>query len=205
MSFLFAGRLPGNTQSHSRGQSLPAESNWELNCEELHAAGQGESTLYSPTGIKNKNSLLLPKVTWANRWHLIRSGKSEYGVGWAWISSLIEEINPDCDSNVTWREISLLIRFPQLVILIHSFEQPSLLTALFMQVTATDHLSPHQKVNSTINIVLLDENDNSPTFRDTPYRREIFHNMTAGMAILQVLEILSTNDIFSWMHAWVLA
>lgn len=121
MSFLFAGRLPGNTQSHSRGQSLPAGSSWELNCEELHSAGQGDSTLYSPTGIKNKNSQLLPKVTWANRWNLIRSGKSEYGVSWAWISSLIEEINPDCDSNVIWREIPLLIQFPQLVLLIHLF------------------------------------------------------------------------------------
>ncbi|XP_008939523.1 PREDICTED: protocadherin Fat 4-like, partial [Merops nubicus] len=55
-----------------------------------------------------------------------------------------------------------------------------------LQVTARDHLSPYDEVNSTINIVLLDENDNSPTFRGTPYRQEIFINMTAGMSILQV-------------------
>lgn len=91
----------------------------------------------------------------------------------------------------TCTSYSSVLLFPQ-----HAFEQPSPLTALFLQVTATDHLPPHGKVNSTINIVLLDENDNSPTFRDTPYRQEIFCNMTAGMAILQVLEILSTNDIF---------
>ncbi|KAL9863596.1 protocadherin Fat 4-like [Geothlypis trichas] len=41
-------------------------------------------------------------------------------------------------------------------------------------------------MSSPINIVLLDENDNSPTFTDTPYRRDIFLNMTAGMALLQV-------------------
>ncbi|XP_056344157.1 protocadherin Fat 4-like [Oenanthe melanoleuca] len=58
--------------------------------------------------------------------------------------------------------------------------------SIHLQVTATDHLSPYEKVNSTINIVLLDENDNSPTFRDTPYRQYIFLNMTAGMDILQV-------------------
>lgn len=77
----------------------------------------------------------------------------------------------------------------------HSFEQHRLLTALSLQVTARDHLAPHQKVSSPINIVLLDENDNSPTFTDTPYRRNIFLNMTAGMALLQVLDILSKNDI----------
>ncbi|KAI1240359.1 hypothetical protein IHE44_0008776 [Lamprotornis superbus] len=58
--------------------------------------------------------------------------------------------------------------------------------SIHLQVTATDHLPPHEKVNSTINIMLLDENDNSPTFRDTSYRKDIFLNMTAGMDILQV-------------------
>ncbi|XP_072783487.1 protocadherin Fat 4 isoform X1 [Taeniopygia guttata] len=58
--------------------------------------------------------------------------------------------------------------------------------SIHLQVTARDHLPPHQTVNSSINIMLLDENDNSPTFRDTPYRQDIFLNMTAGMAILQV-------------------
>ncbi|XP_074673251.1 protocadherin Fat 4-like isoform X1 [Strix aluco] len=55
-----------------------------------------------------------------------------------------------------------------------------------LQVTARDDLSPYDEVHSTINILLLDENDNSPTFRGTPYQQEIFINMTAGMSILQV-------------------
>ncbi|XP_059699426.1 protocadherin Fat 4-like [Haemorhous mexicanus] len=58
--------------------------------------------------------------------------------------------------------------------------------SIHLQVSARDHLPPHQNVSSPINIVLLDENDNSPTFTDTPYRRDIFLNMTAGMALLQV-------------------
>ncbi|XP_010132124.1 PREDICTED: protocadherin Fat 4-like [Buceros rhinoceros silvestris] len=58
--------------------------------------------------------------------------------------------------------------------------------SLQLQVIARDHLSPYQEANSTINILLLDENDNSPTFRGTPYKQDIFINMTAGMSILQV-------------------
>ncbi|XP_010288229.1 PREDICTED: protocadherin Fat 4-like, partial [Phaethon lepturus] len=54
------------------------------------------------------------------------------------------------------------------------------------EVTARDHLPPYNEVHSTINILLLDENDNSPTFRGTPYKQDIFINMTAGMSILQV-------------------
>ncbi|XP_017677245.1 PREDICTED: protocadherin Fat 4-like [Lepidothrix coronata] len=55
-----------------------------------------------------------------------------------------------------------------------------------LQVTARDHLPPHSEAHSPINILLLDENDNSPTFRGTPYEQDLFLNMTAGMAILQV-------------------
>ncbi|XP_027549048.1 protocadherin Fat 4-like [Neopelma chrysocephalum] len=56
-----------------------------------------------------------------------------------------------------------------------------------LQVTARDHLPPHGTSRvSPINILLLDENDNSPTFRGTPYEQELFLNMTPGMAILQV-------------------
>ncbi|KAK2531739.1 Kiaa1841, partial [Columba guinea] len=58
--------------------------------------------------------------------------------------------------------------------------------SVHLQVTARDHLPPYDEVHSPINIVLLDENDNSPTFRDTPYKQDIFTNMTAGMSILQV-------------------
>ncbi|KAM6407361.1 protocadherin Fat 4-like [Pluvialis apricaria] len=60
------------------------------------------------------------------------------------------------------------------------------ISSIHLQVTARDHLPPNKEVNSTINILLLDENDNSPTFRGTPYKRDIFTNMTAGMSILQV-------------------
>ncbi|KAK2523218.1 hypothetical protein Q9966_012281 [Columba livia] len=58
--------------------------------------------------------------------------------------------------------------------------------SVHLQVTARDHLPPYDEVHSPINIVLLDENDNSPTFKDTPYKQDIFTNMTAGMSILQV-------------------
>ncbi|KAM6367546.1 protocadherin Fat 4-like [Alca torda] len=58
--------------------------------------------------------------------------------------------------------------------------------SIHLQVTARDHLSPYGEAHATINILLLDENDNSPTFRGTPYKRDIFTNMTAGMSILQV-------------------
>ncbi|XP_010212718.1 PREDICTED: protocadherin Fat 4-like, partial [Tinamus guttatus] len=58
--------------------------------------------------------------------------------------------------------------------------------SIHLQVAARDHLPPYYEVQSAINILLLDENDNSPTFTDTPYQREIFINMTAGMSILQV-------------------
>ncbi|XP_075004052.1 protocadherin Fat 4-like [Calonectris borealis] len=58
--------------------------------------------------------------------------------------------------------------------------------SIHLQVTARDHLPPYNEGHSTINIVLLDENDNSPTFRGTPYKQDVFINMTAGMSILQV-------------------
>ncbi|KAM6084893.1 protocadherin Fat 4-like [Theristicus caerulescens] len=60
------------------------------------------------------------------------------------------------------------------------------ISSIHLQVTARDHLPRYGEVNSTINILLLDENDNSPTFRGTPYKQDIFINMTAGMSILQV-------------------
>lgn len=44
--------------------------------------------------------------------------------------------------------------------------------------------------------MLLDENDNNPTFRGTPYKQDIFINMTTGMTILQVIEVLKKSDIF---------
>ncbi|XP_021248692.1 protocadherin Fat 4-like isoform X2 [Numida meleagris] len=58
--------------------------------------------------------------------------------------------------------------------------------SIHLQVTARDHLSPYDEVQSAINILLLDENDNSPNFTDTQYEQVIFINMTAGMSILQV-------------------
>ncbi|OXB76138.1 UNVERIFIED_CONTAM: hypothetical protein H355_005349, partial [Colinus virginianus] len=61
-------------------------------------------------------------------------------------------------------------------------------TASFFKVTARDHLSPYDEAQSAINILLLDENDNSPTFTGTKYEQVIFINMTAGMSILQVLQ-----------------
>lgn len=77
-----------------------------------------------------------------------------------------------------------------------AFDQNNNFTASFLKVTVKDHLPPYYEVHSTINILLLDENDNNPTFRGTPYKQDIFINMTAGMSILQVLEVLSKNDIF---------
>ncbi|XP_064304617.1 cadherin EGF LAG seven-pass G-type receptor 2 [Phalacrocorax carbo] len=59
--------------------------------------------------------------------------------------------------------------------------------SIHLQVAARDHLSLYNEVHSAINILLLDENDNSPTFRGTPYKQDIFNNMTAGMSILQVV------------------
>lgn len=64
------------------------------------------------------------------------------------------------------------------------------------KVTARDHLSPYDEAQSAINVLLLDENDNNPTFTDTRYEQVIFINMTAGMSILQVLEVLIINDTF---------
>ncbi|OXB76137.1 UNVERIFIED_CONTAM: hypothetical protein H355_005348 [Colinus virginianus] len=58
--------------------------------------------------------------------------------------------------------------------------------SIHLQVTARDHLSPYDEAQSAINILLLDENDNSPTFTGTKYEQVIFINMTAGMSILQV-------------------
>ncbi|XP_010150028.1 PREDICTED: protein dachsous-like, partial [Eurypyga helias] len=55
-----------------------------------------------------------------------------------------------------------------------------------LQVTARDHSPPYNEAHFTINILLLDENDNSPAFRGTPYKQHIFINMTAGMSVLQV-------------------
>lgn len=92
MSFLCAGRLPGNTQSHSRGQSLPADSSWDPNCEELHAAGQGESTLCSPTGIKNKPAPFQGKLRpTAETWSVPAGG---------WTLSMDQQLN--------WRKKSRL-------------------------------------------------------------------------------------------------
>lgn len=92
-------------------------------------------------------------------------------------------------------------RSSYLLLLEHAFEQSSNFTASFLKVTARDHLSPYHEVHSAINILLQDENDNSPTFRGTPYEQDLFINMTAGMSILQVLDVLSKNDIFmSWMY-----
>lgn len=117
MSSLFAGRLPGNAHSHSRWQSLPAKSSWDPNCEEFHAAGQGESTFYSPPGIKNK-----PAAFQGNLSQQVRPDLSwQEAKPWVWISSLIEESNPDFYIKVFWREIPLLIQFTQPVVLIHPF------------------------------------------------------------------------------------
>lgn len=149
-----------------------------------------------------KTSLLLSKVIWGQQ---VRPDLSwQEAEPWVWISSfnwrnksrlwqqcyLEGNTTADTVSSACNSHLSFLL-LPQ-----NAFEQHSPLTALFLQVTARDHLPPNEEVNSTINIVLLDENDNSPTFRDTPYRRDIFLNMTAGMAILQVLEKLSKNDVF---------
>ncbi|CAM5145461.1 unnamed protein product [Natator depressus] len=59
--------------------------------------------------------------------------------------------------------------------------------SILLQVKARDHLSPYFEAHSTVTISLLDENDNSPAFEGTPYKQQIFSNMTAGMPILQVV------------------
>lgn len=115
-----------------------------------------------------------------------------------WISSLFEESSPDyLEGNTTSDAVysACDCRSPFLLLIEHAFEQSNNFTASFLKVAARDHLPPNDEVHSTINILLLDENDNSPTFRGTPYKQDIFINMTAGMSILQVLEVLSKNDI----------
>ncbi|XP_043399090.1 protocadherin Fat 4-like [Chelonia mydas] len=58
---------------------------------------------------------------------------------------------------------------------------------ILLQVKARDHLLPYFEAHSTVTISLLDENDNTPAFEGTPYKQQIFSNMTAGMPILQVV------------------
>lgn len=83
-----------------------------------------------------------------------------------------------------------------LLLIEHALEHSNNFTTSFLKVTARDHLSPYGEGHSAINILLLDENDNSPTFSGTPYKQDIFNNMTAGMSILQVLEVLRESGIF---------
>ncbi|XP_028927738.1 protocadherin Fat 4-like isoform X2 [Ornithorhynchus anatinus] len=56
-----------------------------------------------------------------------------------------------------------------------------------LQVKATDHLPPHSEAQAVITISLLDENDNSPVFKGTPYEQTIFSNRTVGMTIVQIV------------------
>ncbi|XP_039384968.1 cadherin-related family member 1-like [Mauremys reevesii] len=58
---------------------------------------------------------------------------------------------------------------------------------ILLQVKARDHLSPYFEAHSTITISLLDENDNTPAFEGTPYKQQIFSNMTVGMPVLQIV------------------
>lgn len=106
------------------------------------------------------------------------------------ISSFFEDSNPDylegnTTSDAIYSACNCCLSF--LLLIEHAFEQSNHFTASFLKVTARDRLSPYGEVHSTINILLLDENDNSPTFRGTPYKQDIFINMTLGMSILQVL------------------
>ncbi|XP_075451052.1 cadherin-23-like [Ascaphus truei] len=55
------------------------------------------------------------------------------------------------------------------------------------QVKATDKLPPHFETLTTVNITLLDQNDNSPVFDRIPYVGHIFSNMTVGMTVIKVI------------------
>lgn len=55
-----------------------------------------------------------------------------------------------------------------------------------VKVEAREAEPPHHTATATVNVTLLDENDNSPTFTSSKYETKVFPNQTEGMVLAQV-------------------
>lgn len=60
------------------------------------------------------------------------------------------------------------------------------LVLLLLQMVASDGVQQSSPV--TINIMVIDANDNTPTFSQVSYNIEVFTNMQAGETVIQVHE-----------------
>uniref|UniRef100_H3A003 Cadherin domain-containing protein n=1 Tax=Latimeria chalumnae TaxID=7897 RepID=H3A003_LATCH len=55
-----------------------------------------------------------------------------------------------------------------------------------LKVKARENEPPYWEAQTTVTILLVDENDNSPVFERTPYEVSLFTNMTVGMLLVEV-------------------
>lgn len=69
---------------------------------------------------------------------------------------------------------------------VHSLKSSYLLehSLLLLQMVASDGVQ--QSVPVTVNILVIDANDNTPTFSQVSYNIEVFTNMQAGETVIQV-------------------
>lgn len=59
-----------------------------------------------------------------------------------------------------------------------------------LKVVATDHGSPPLSATVTVNLKVLDVNDNSPVFKRNSYNVEVSEDAAEGFQVLQVSQIL---------------
>lgn len=75
----------------------------------------------------------------------------------------------------------------------HSLQSSYLLEhfLLLLQMVASDGVQ--QSVPVTVNILIIDANDNTPTFSQVSYNIDVFTNMQAGETVIQVSSTLMYN------------
>ena len=57
---------------------------------------------------------------------------------------------------------------------------------VYSKIEARETEAPNHVVVADVNVTLLDENDNSPTFEKNTYEGTVSKNQTAGMLVTQV-------------------
>lgn len=67
-----------------------------------------------------------------------------------------------------------------------------------LNVTARDRGEPPRSSTTTVTVMLLDENDNSPVFEPRQYYATIAENASIGASVLQVS--IRVNDSGRWFH-----
>lgn len=75
----------------------------------------------------------------------------------------------------------------------HSLQSSYLLEhfLLLLQMVASDGVQ--QSVPVTVNVLIIDANDNTPTFSQVSYNIDVFTNMQAGETVIQVSSAFMCN------------